>query len=208
MKEEKYLNEGNIYPVTTLLEKFPKIFGMTANEMMALFLKTSLINEEEVKQYITSHSKAQDEEEIRKILTSRMEGSYYVFQTQLAILANKGKVYLSLLQYVANSDINHKDDLYEQLLQQMGLDHYCQCMTVKNLNKILLPLSYIIQSMKAILKRANCFKTYQSEVYDSFARSFSEDKIYPEDCIISSRDYHKDKTTFCKQECKVLKRII
>lgn len=209
MKEEKYLNEGSIYPVISVLEKFPKLFGMTVDEMMAMFLNPGLINKDEVRQYVTANLKVKDMEEKEDILKERMNSSYDVFQIQLAILANKGKVYLSLLQYVANiSTFNHKDEFYEQLIENMGLDHYGKCMTVKSLNKILLPLFYIIQSMKEILKKANRLKTYQHQVYDTFARNFGENKIYPEDCIISCREVRRDKTTFWKEECKVLKRII
>lgn len=209
------LEEDKNYQVRDVLDMFPAYFGMNVDELVSLLGNYEILSEEVIcENLVRCPEKIWENRfymsDMRKIIEERRQ-DYQIFKKNLAVLSDKAIYYLDLLQYMGiyNCCFCHEKEVgfYLDILSQLGIVLSKDGMLKGNeLNLILIPLYHSISQFLDILNKVNCLETYYEQTYDSFARSYGEDKIYFTENVLLTDDFILDKTSMYAHHTKILQR--
>lgn len=192
MKEVKFqlkLNDQGLYNVSDILKNLEEYLGIDFEEAILLFKDLQIASLTEITTMIKTSNIQFQEDILRK--------NYQYLKKYLTILQKKGLAYLSLLEYLQRIDHcdTEQEEPYEKQLEECQIFHFRSILVGYDLKRLLIGLGHTFHQTQKYLQEITTPETYRYLLVDSFALSYGESKIYPEESLINSENNRLDKTS-------------
>lgn len=195
-----------LYNVSEVLENFKTVFGVSYTELEDLFNKYDklIIDEKNIQAHIEGNSVHQPENRTislantkkgriinlyvgkrPEVISKKRFNDYMQYYHRLVILANKGKQYLDLLNYLSSIETEGKDDFYELVLDQLMIIHYDGTILGEHLNQLIKAIISIKIEMHYLINKINKLENYNQQQTNVFTRAITSVKDYNLDKIRS-----------------------
>ena len=191
-------NDYGLYNTEDLINNFDSLVGISFIDLLEEFNNTNdkLITEKDVINYCQNNFHNLQENnytnEINNIIIERRTKDYEELKRIIKIYQKKGISILNIFLYIKSKNEN-KD--IENKLEELDISHYGRIMCGRDIKRLLITLTNIINKYNLNIEKINNLNTYNFNMYDDFYYK-SENKL-PIDSLICDEDNY-DKTSLIR----------